>query len=118
MEDIKELIAENLHKAARDAGFNRKTTADKMGASEGTIGSWWRGETCLSAIQLKLYSEITGKNIMWFYGEDYEATTQKITIPKEDYDQINAISITEKTRSEQLEKLYNQLLSKITEEKQ
>ena len=117
MDDTEKFFADKLHISARDVGLSRKKIAEKMQVSERTVSYWWAGETSPNAIQLKLYSEITGKNIMWFYGEDYEATTQKITIPREDYDQINAISITEKTRSEQLEKLYNQLLSKITEEK-
>ena len=116
MDSIKEIFADRLHKAARDVGFNRKTTATKMGVSEGTIASWWRGETSLSAIQLNLYAEITSKHIMWFYGEDTEPITNNITISKHEYDDLKNSCITEKTRADQLEKLYNQLLSKITME--
>ena len=105
------VLGRRLHQAVTDAGFNRTTFSAVFGKSEGALGSWWRGETSPSVVELKKYSELTGKPILWFYGED-AMKSETITISIKEYNKIVEEAARQAAKAEEYKKLYTELRNK------
>ena len=117
MVDEKEEFGKRLHRAALDAGFfTRDQLSEELDTENDpvkprTISEWWAGRTLPRVLTLQRYADVTHKSILYFYDME-ESVSDKITISKKEYDKLRDEAAKEKARADQLEKLYNQLLTK------